>query len=179
MCVSVCVFVPERERERVRADVMYAGLDADLFAQMVRLSHTHSPPPPFPLSFSLSLSLSFSLACSLSIKHQQTQLYAAVCVCACVCEREREVDIRLPGKGDSTPMAQGRPTETKWIWTSRLSIKNSLSEQVRHGALDSGELKSLQVMKRERASEGEIVSSFPDSSVQESERVCSVGRRLF
>ena len=43
----------------------------------------------------------------------------------------RNVDMRLPGKGNSTPMVQGRSTKIisiiKWIRTSRLSIKNSLS----------------------------------------------------
>jgi len=43
----------------------------------------------------------------------------------------RKVDIRLPEKGIQTPMAQGRSTiiisMIKWIRTSRLLIKNSLS----------------------------------------------------
>jgi len=43
----------------------------------------------------------------------------------------RNVDIRLPGKGNSNSMAQGRSTKIilmiKWSWTSRLSTKNSLS----------------------------------------------------
>jgi len=43
----------------------------------------------------------------------------------------RKVDVRLPGKGDSNSHG-ARPvhliiTMIKWIWTSRLSIKNSLS----------------------------------------------------
>jgi len=46
-------------------------------------------------------------------------------------ELPRKVDIWLPGKETSTPMAQGRSTKTismiKWIRTSRLSIKNSVS----------------------------------------------------
>ena len=46
-------------------------------------------------------------------------------------EPTRGVDIRLPGKGIQTPMAQGRSTKIismiKWIRTSRLSTKNSLS----------------------------------------------------
>ena len=48
----------------------------------------------------------------------------------------RKVDIRLSGKGNSTPHG-ARPvhltsTMIKWIRTSRLSIKNSLSPQGRH-----------------------------------------------
>ena len=44
--------------------------------------------------------------------------------------RFRKVDVRLPGKGDSNCHG-ARPvhlinTMIKWIWTSRLSIKNSL-----------------------------------------------------
>ena len=43
----------------------------------------------------------------------------------------KKVDIRLPGNGNSTPMAQGRSTEIismiEWIRTSRLSIQISLS----------------------------------------------------
>jgi hypothetical protein len=42
-----------------------------------------------------------------------------------------EVDIRLPGKGNSNPVAQGRSSRIismiKWTRTSRLSIKISLS----------------------------------------------------
>ena len=45
----------------------------------------------------------------------------------------RKVDIRLDGKGDSTPMAQGWSTTIieaiRWIRTSRSSIKNPLSLQ--------------------------------------------------
>ena len=45
--------------------------------------------------------------------------------------RARKVDVRLPGKGDSTSHG-ARPvhliiTMIKWIRTSRLSIKNSLT----------------------------------------------------
>ena len=47
--------------------------------------------------------------------------------------RDRKVDKRQPGKGNSNSMAQGRSTETismiKWICTSRLSIRISLSLQ--------------------------------------------------
>ena len=49
--------------------------------------------------------------------------------------RLRKVDVRLPGKGNSN--SQGaRPvhlitTMIKWIRTSRLSIKNSLSKKIR------------------------------------------------
>ena len=43
----------------------------------------------------------------------------------------RKDDIRLPGKGGSNSMAQGRSTNIismiGWIRTSRLSIRNSLS----------------------------------------------------
>ena len=45
--------------------------------------------------------------------------------------RARKVDVRFPGKEIQTPMAQGRSTKIismiKWIQTSKLSIKNSLS----------------------------------------------------
>ena len=48
----------------------------------------------------------------------------------------RKVDVRLPGKGNSD-FHGARPvhliiTMIKWIRTSRLSIKNSLSLIVRH-----------------------------------------------
>jgi len=50
----------------------------------------------------------------------------------------REVDIRLPGKGNSNSVAQGRSTKTismiKWIRTSRLSMKNSLLNPYRFRA---------------------------------------------
>ena len=39
----------------------------------------------------------------------------------------RMVDIRLPGKGDSNSHGTRPVHQIKWIWTSRLSIKNSLS----------------------------------------------------
>ena len=41
----------------------------------------------------------------------------------------RMVDIRLPGKGNSPDARPVHPiiTMIKWIWTSRLSIENSLS----------------------------------------------------
>ena len=47
----------------------------------------------------------------------------------------RKVDVRLPGKGVSNGCGGARPvhiiiTMIKWIWTSRLSIKNSLSLEV-------------------------------------------------
>jgi len=48
-------------------------------------------------------------------------------------QRARKVDIRLPGNGNSTSHG-ARPVRLiikmiKWIRTSRLSIKNSLSPQ--------------------------------------------------
>ena len=50
--------------------------------------------------------------------------------------------VRLPGKGNSNSHgAQGRSTKIismiKWIRTSKLSIKNSLSEQARVDAVDN------------------------------------------
>ena len=46
----------------------------------------------------------------------------------------RKVDVRLPGKGNSTPVAQGRSTKIismiMWTRTSRLSIKISLSHHL-------------------------------------------------
>ena len=49
----------------------------------------------------------------------------------------RKVDVRLPGKGNSNSHG-ARPvhliiTMIKWIWTSRLSIKNSLLLRQRLG----------------------------------------------
>ena len=53
----------------------------------------------------------------------------------------RKVDARLPGKGDSNSHG-ARPvlliiTMIKWIWTSRLSTKNSLSGMEREAAVGS------------------------------------------
>ena len=46
----------------------------------------------------------------------------------------KKVDMRLPGKGIQTPIAQGRSTEIismiKWIRTSRLSMNSSVSLRV-------------------------------------------------
>ena len=46
----------------------------------------------------------------------------------------RKVDIRLPGKGDSNSHG-ARPVhqQHRWTWTSRLSIKNSLSTRAQNG----------------------------------------------
>ena len=56
----------------------------------------------------------------------------------------RKADIRLPGKGIQTPIAQGRSTQiipmAKWVRTGRLSMNNSLSlprEQMPKEAGDS------------------------------------------
>ena len=54
-----------------------------------------------------------------------------LCTCRSVlCNTWDEVDVRLPGKGNSNSHG-ARPVHQiismiKWIWTSRLSIKNSL-----------------------------------------------------
>ena len=61
----------------------------------------------------------------------------------------RKIDIRLPGKGNSNPHG-ARPvhliiTMIKWIQTSRLSIKNSLSVGFiwHRGEGDDGEVERL------------------------------------
>ena len=80
----------------------------------------------------------------------------------------RKVDVRLPGKGNSNPHG-ARPvhliiTMIKWIRTSRLSIKNSLSlprtpTQVRTVSVVS----LVPVMSRRRANLAQIRQSRPDS----------------
>jgi len=64
----------------------------------------------------------------------------------------RKVDIRLPEKGNSNSRG-ARPghqivSMIKWIWTSRLSIKNSLSRSGRASAREPGGLEGYLFIRK-------------------------------
>ena len=68
------------------------------------------------------------------------------------CRGDRKVDIRLPGKGNSNYHG-ARPVHriismVKWIRTSRLSIKNSLSLSVGVNLVQAGDRLPLETYSR-------------------------------
>ena len=138
------------------AHSLYCSLALALVLSLSRslsLSLSRARSPPLPLSLSLArshslplplpLALALALALALSLTH--TDQVAGLGECGsrgCWCAATRtflacfaailgKVDVRLPGKGNSN-FHGARPvhqiiTMIKWIRTSRLSIKNSLS----------------------------------------------------